>query len=236
MEYVLFGNIYFNESERTLNQHGKIEQLSLTQTRLLSALIKRKNKQITRNELLSNIWEKHGLVASNSNLNRNISLLRKSFQNYEIENAIETIPKQGFIFHGEVEMPGEKDEPIPKISHISKSKKFSSIILIAMIFTTLYLGGYYTVTKLNAEKEIKTIQIGKCIIKLSDKTKPKSIDYFLKTKLGREISYLCEKDNKIIFFDDNNIPTSNVNYESHTAICGGENKDECENYLSNNIH
>ena len=97
MQYLLDGIVHYNDESRILTDNKREVELSLATSRLLNALIDANNSQVSRTELLEKVWEEHGLVASDNNLNRNISLLRKAFLEFSLEDKIETIPKQGFV-------------------------------------------------------------------------------------------------------------------------------------------
>ena len=93
MQYLLDGIVHYNDESRILTDNKREVELSLATSRLLNALIDANNSQVSRTELLEKVWEEHGLVASDNNLNRNISLLRKAFLEFSLEDKIETIPK-----------------------------------------------------------------------------------------------------------------------------------------------
>ncbi|MDR9963976.1 winged helix-turn-helix domain-containing protein [Enterobacter cloacae subsp. cloacae] len=71
--------MHYNDESRILTDNKREVELSLATSRLLNALIDANNSQVSRTELLEKVWEEHGLVVSDNNLNRNISLLRKAF-------------------------------------------------------------------------------------------------------------------------------------------------------------
>ncbi|WP_161969181.1 winged helix-turn-helix domain-containing protein [Entomohabitans teleogrylli] len=72
--------------------------------RLLSELIKTNGTMVTREELLTRVWEDHGYRASNSNLNNYLSILRRNLTALLPESVlITTLPKQGIIFQASVE-------------------------------------------------------------------------------------------------------------------------------------
>ena len=60
---------------------------------------------MTRDELLQNVWDIHGLHSSNHTLNKYLSELRKHFKNFGVTSeCIATIPRIGFMFNGDVEV------------------------------------------------------------------------------------------------------------------------------------
>jgi TolB-like protein/DNA-binding winged helix-turn-helix (wHTH) protein/rhodanese-related sulfurtransferase len=72
---------------------------------VLLALIERRDRTVTKNELLDLVW--HGLVVEENNLQVQISTLRKVLG----PNAISTIPGQGYRFTLQAEVP-----PLPPIA------------------------------------------------------------------------------------------------------------------------
>lgn len=74
-------------------------ELSKPAARLFSEIISLNLKKgiATRDELLTNVWEEHGLVGSNNNLNTYISEIRKKLELIGIDpHLIVTVPKKGF--------------------------------------------------------------------------------------------------------------------------------------------
>lgn len=76
----------------TLNDGQPEIRLTITANSLLYFFIQHPGI-ITRDEVLKKVWDDNGLVSSNSNLNQYLSLLRKTFRHYGIDNIIVTIPK-----------------------------------------------------------------------------------------------------------------------------------------------
>lgn len=79
--------------------------LRLTMGRILVCLIEKHGHVVTRNELLNQVWDAHGLRSSSHTLNKYISELRKHFVHLGIaEETIITVPRVGFMFNGELEV------------------------------------------------------------------------------------------------------------------------------------
>jgi len=101
MRYIINNNIKYHEDKSELvSLHDHVEPLQLTATlnRLLSALVRNNNLVLSRETLLTQVWEAHGQVASGNNLNNTISILRKMFASLGEEEIIVTLPRQGFMF------------------------------------------------------------------------------------------------------------------------------------------
>ncbi|MGF1716788.1 winged helix-turn-helix domain-containing protein, partial [Photobacterium chitinilyticum] len=87
--------LYYDAIDGTLKldeQATSDTQLSITANALLYFLIQHPGV-LTRDEVMKKVWDDNGLVSSNSNLNQYLSLLRKSFRSYGIDNVIVTIPR-----------------------------------------------------------------------------------------------------------------------------------------------
>ncbi|MDT8208564.1 MULTISPECIES: winged helix-turn-helix domain-containing protein [Serratia] len=101
MRYIINNNIKYHEDRSELiSLHDDIPPVVLTATlnRLLSALVRNNNLVLSRETLLTQVWEAHGQVASGNNLNNTISILRKAFSSLGEEEIIVTLPRQGFMF------------------------------------------------------------------------------------------------------------------------------------------
>ncbi|KMJ11037.1 winged helix-turn-helix domain-containing protein [Serratia marcescens] len=101
MRYIINNNIKYHEDRSELiSLHDDIPPIVLTATlnRLLSALVRNNNLVLSRETLLTQVWEAHGQVASGNNLNNTISILRKAFSSLGEEEIIVTLPRQGFMF------------------------------------------------------------------------------------------------------------------------------------------
>jgi DNA-binding winged helix-turn-helix (wHTH) protein len=237
MNYLLENVVHYNEASRTLsNNHTEII-LPVSAARLLSLLLQKKNEQLSRNEILEQVWEQHGLVASNHNLNRNISILRKSLQELGLSDIIETIPKQGFILHCNFELISPIAEKTSNA--LNKSVLYNAGIkinlFIFLCFTMFFIVLYI---KYNEKSNIlyKYKTIGKCEVYIDKNlTDVNHVSVFFKTVLGEKIVETCKDITQTIFFDDNKTSLNDKTYATHVAICKKNNfkkGNECENYLN----
>lgn len=78
MNYLLENSVHYNEESRALENDNTEIILPVSAARLLSLLLQKNNEQLSRNEILEKVWEQYGLVASNHNLNRNVSILQEN--------------------------------------------------------------------------------------------------------------------------------------------------------------
>ena len=84
-------------SGELLYNNKKIKRFSIIQTRILVALLLKKNSVVTKDELIETGWP--GKFVVQNSLNVVISSLRKTLKEIEAEIDIETVPKRGFIIN-----------------------------------------------------------------------------------------------------------------------------------------
>ncbi|MGU3412524.1 transcriptional regulator [Enterobacteriaceae bacterium C34A] len=108
MVYLIDSRLIFRVEDGAMwpsGDEGAAVILTLTMSRLLTFLLDRQGEVITRNELLSNVWDAHGLRSSSHTLNKYISVLRKYFVEFGIAGeCISTLPRVGFMFNREIEV------------------------------------------------------------------------------------------------------------------------------------
>lgn len=95
MRYNINARIIYDASDGTLTLPGSPEpdsQLSITASALLYFML-RNTGVISRDEILKKVWDDNGLTSSNSNLNQYLSMLRKTFRHYDIDNIIVTVSR-----------------------------------------------------------------------------------------------------------------------------------------------
>lgn len=111
--------IFFPESnilKGTGDNSGIEDELARPTSRLLLALIIRKNTMITRDELLDIVWSDYGGIPSGSNLNNHLTLLRKRFDFWGVSrNTIVTVPRKGVIFRAAVYEEDADDADVPSV-------------------------------------------------------------------------------------------------------------------------
>lgn len=93
-------------------------QLSITANALLFYFIQHRGV-ISRDDVLKAVWDDNGLISSNSNLNQYLSLLRKAFRQYGIENIIVTVARGRLEFNSEVSLELIDDIKISPIESIN---------------------------------------------------------------------------------------------------------------------
>lgn len=100
VHYIIDKTILFNSNEHTLEQTHEphtVVTLTMTMSRLLLFLVTKHGESVTKDDILSQVWEAHGLRASTNSLNKYISDLRQTFRTLGLNGEIiVTIPRLGF--------------------------------------------------------------------------------------------------------------------------------------------
>ena len=147
MRYIINNNNKYHEDRSELiSLHDDIPPIALTATlnRLLSALVRNNNLVLSRETLLTQVWEAHGQVASGNNLNNTISILRKAFSSLGEEDIIVTLPRQGFMFTAtELKTTDSLAEMlmVQNAAPVGKAVPFAEPAVRLMRFKHIMLGG-----------------------------------------------------------------------------------------------
>ena len=104
-----FGNAELRPEQRKLLMGGKDSRIGACAFDLLLTLVERRDRVVTKNELLDAVWP--GLVVEESNLQVHISSLRKVLG----PEVIVTIPGRGYRFTGALDGPaaGQSNATVP---------------------------------------------------------------------------------------------------------------------------
>lgn len=108
-----FGKFRLDVHKKVLWHENHPVELPLKEIELLCVLTEKRGDVVTKNELLERVWS--GAFVEESNLSRHIYLLRKTFKDYgEVEDFIQTVPRRGYRFAGEVREVASGDLIIEK--------------------------------------------------------------------------------------------------------------------------
>ncbi|NYS31960.1 transcriptional regulator [Pantoea sp. WMus005] len=109
MIYIIDEQITYNSDDCTLSHLPTQETLSLSISsgRLFEQLLNSDGEILSRDTLLTEVWDKYGLRGSNSNLNQYLSILRRALAAYGCENLIITIPKIGIRLNTDIKIERE---------------------------------------------------------------------------------------------------------------------------------
>lgn len=135
MFFICNNSLLFNPETHAISLVGQPESvltLSAPAARLLQEFIRNKGCDLSREELITRVWEAYGFTPSGNNLNKAVSELRKSFQVLgECQEMIVTLPRYGFRFDAEVISHPKLlfcvSDPEPTTIPISLNSKISQI-------------------------------------------------------------------------------------------------------------
>lgn len=114
MIYIIDDQITYNSDDCTLSHIPTQESLSLSISsgRLFEQLLNSGGEILSRDTLLTEVWDRYGLRGSNSNLNQYLSLLRRALAAYGCQNLIMTLPKIGIRLNPEIRIVRQTAQPV----------------------------------------------------------------------------------------------------------------------------
>ena len=113
---VLFSDFEVDLSTGELFQHGRKQRLSGQPADVLRYLIRHAGALVSRDELRSALWPADTFVDFDHGLNSCIQRIRQALGDSVVSpRFIETLPKQGYRFIGEIRLP---EEPAPGLSKV----------------------------------------------------------------------------------------------------------------------
>jgi len=258
MKYKINTLLYYNAAEGSLKaEHGDTEtQLSITANALLFFMIQNPGV-IGRDEVMRRVWDDNGLVSSNSNLNQYLSMLRKTFRHYDIDNIIVTVA------HGRLELNPDisieliddtlllpisqttNEQPAVSDKHVINSRltsyftadycwTYTSIILL-LLAVTLFGWTYFSDTPLHAMK-LTALAPGECELFSTDEISNASIgkNYIANFHAVKERNRLsCRKDESFLFFYSDKLQTKGLGraFMAHCSIYKKNKFSYCDNYF-----
>ncbi|QHB34834.1 hypothetical protein F0T03_18145 [Yersinia canariae] len=130
---ILCQGVIFNSWKRTLTQQEAIVLLSESETCLLKMLLA---KTCSKREVMYEIWEKRGVIVTESSYYKLVRQLRSSFKKARLdESLIATLPRIGISYTGTKKtLPVESASVAPLKNKIVRKK---NIIDIAITSCTL---------------------------------------------------------------------------------------------------
>lgn len=242
MKSIINDQVEYDSTRKSLKHRDTTIILSASTARLLELFIAYKNQQLHREFIIEEVWKKHGMAPSGHSLNKSISILRKAFSELGAENPIETLPRQGFLFHASVndeQSSFSRDVPVRSVTETVNSPvtpKRKNILLFILLFA--FLGSAVLILPaLNSGTTnfIYIRAIGDCELYTADDNNADKTKAFLSSDMWRKVNTICHNGKKtIVFYDDNNLSAGNNLKENFLGICtldkGGVAR-ECENYL-----
>lgn len=187
--YVINGQVAFAPDDACIYMWGDESEntcghLTALPGRLLDYLLKNSGRTLSRDELLTAVWEAFGIPPSGHSLNQNISLLRRLIIEYGLSSeVIRTIPREGYTIDPELVEVIDIPPPmltLPQINTESRNEfntkkgyaqwafRFLAFMVAAFFLMTLANHFYYL---LNSDEEhftevslIKLMALEGCIV------------------------------------------------------------------------
>ncbi|MEQ1605080.1 MAG: winged helix-turn-helix domain-containing protein [Pyrinomonadaceae bacterium] len=144
-----FGEFRLDSSERTLRRSGEMIVLPPRVFDTLNLLVQRNGTVISKQEMMDSIWP--DAFVEEANLTQNIYLLRKTLGKTPNEKDwIETLPRKGYIFSGNVELLGPEipdadgtGEAAAVVPVPTRRFRFAVGIIGLVLFAGLATGAYF---------------------------------------------------------------------------------------------
>lgn len=256
MRYIINNKIKYHEDRSELvdiNAELPPQPLTATLNRLLSTLVRNNNLVLSRDTLLTQVWEAHGQVASGNNLNNTISILRKMFAALGEDDIIVTLPRQGFMFTAtslkttDSLAESSPETPIPAAAESAlptkplRAQRFKRLGLAALLLLAAGSGlwawqdaGYAPISTVSVGN------IGSCEVKFIasyHKTGSGKADLaHLQTLLDKRNHIHCSEPATLLYYDSQSVVPGSAErvrssyffYCPQTAMAAG--KAQCENY------
>ncbi|MEH8171142.1 winged helix-turn-helix domain-containing protein [Aeromonas veronii] len=109
--YKIAEDIFFSAAIFRLSKGDKDIKLSNKEAELLEMLCDEAGSVIPRSKLQDALWPNQD--NTDTNLNRQILSLRRKLESFGLMDAIDTIPRVGYMFCAPIELAGETEEPAP---------------------------------------------------------------------------------------------------------------------------
>jgi DNA-binding winged helix-turn-helix (wHTH) protein len=245
MKYIIDNSIEFNSDDDSLVYlvTNDLLHLPIPASRLLEEILSSDGHVLTREYLLENVWDKHGLRGTGNNLKQYMSILRRNLSLFECNDLIITLPKIGFQLNTKiyvssvVSLPSAHSTIKPISIHKENPENFGLTNLLLFFFIAFLVTASVVLWYFLSPND--SIQV----TKLSDVSCPifytKSIRTEDKSIILEKINNIlvsnklnCTKSNVIIYGDDIG-SISKKNRRTLLSFCtlnDNKNFSSCENY------
>ncbi|RIN62133.1 DNA-binding response regulator [Staphylococcus simulans] len=96
-----WGDVQVDLGKGVLERGNETAHLSKTEMLILEILLKHRNKIVSRDEIITALWDDEAFVSDNT-LTVNINRLRKKLADFGLTNAIETRVGKGYLAHDNI--------------------------------------------------------------------------------------------------------------------------------------
>jgi DNA-binding winged helix-turn-helix (wHTH) protein len=184
----------------TNNETGTQTKLEPRLIEILCVLAKNREKLVSREMLISKIWNNYG--GAEDGLNQGISFLRKALGDTN-KQIIETVPKKGYVLHATITDNLNVEKAEPKKEKTAKRQLYFLLILLGIIILVAMI--LFMVDKSEMSNKVEKHP---SLILQSDSVVSKNWR-------GKNYKLVYGKGDKIILYENNTqIADSNlINYE-----------------------
>lgn len=114
--------IIFDSEKRQLSDRRQVVELNENMSRCLLVLALNAGHIITKETLISQVWEQQGVVVSETSVRQTLSQLRKAFAAFGLhQGVILTVPRKGYkLLHAELIRVVAQDLPTPNIPSVTQ--------------------------------------------------------------------------------------------------------------------
>lgn len=250
MKYLIDNTIEFNSDDGTLHYPASqdVIKLTLPAARLLEEFLSSEGRELTREYLLENVWDKHGLHASGNNLNQYVSIVRRNLAMFDCPELIVTLPKVGFKLNTAIsvqrlESPevaaSAPDFPVQAITGAAEPSSFilprrAVFILLSVLLVAGVASGIWKYNDAtNGITEIKQPDTGCTIIFLKDIADNAKANVMERVDRTLKMNNLTCKAGQVIIYNSELSYSSKNNARTLLSLCSVGNKKEiisCDNF------
>ena len=234
MKFIINDDIYFYSEDCILRKGSEDVLLPPVCARILTYLLQNNNSLIPRDKLLQVGWEDIGLSPSNNSLNNYVVLLRKSFNNFGVQDFLITIPKYGFS----IKIDSLTVENIENRTHGNKKKKVTKCLALITLMIFIFLMALYIFLDSSSKTKYSNYHlynsIDRCNVFYHKDVVKSSITAYLKTTRAEKIMSSCKKVMADIFFDDEKDRSGSPYNSTILTFCSKDSKgnvSECKNHI-----
>ncbi len=153
---VRFGAFEFDQDNRQLTKRGMRLKVSGQPMEILSLLLERPGEIVTREDLCQRLWPDNTFVDFEHSLNAAVNKLREVLADASSDpRYIETVPRRGYRFIGEIETVQAPQEPTEGIHLVEPAtaqpnkRRWLPWLAVAVVCTAISAGTWYWLSRPN---------------------------------------------------------------------------------------
>ena len=239
MRYNINARFIYDATDGTLTLPQSDEpdsQLSLTASALFNFFL-RHTEIVSREEVLKKVWDDNGLTSSNSNLNQYLSMLRKTFRHYGVDNIIVTVSRGYLQLNPEVIIEALDNAPpvSPPPAHARGMCWYMAgacLLTIALLLVTFSLVGIsesqpIALTRLS-HSQCELLASDEMRRSVSEESYGKNFD-----EVRQRLSIACKPGERFLFFYGDRLETNGLGrvFLAHCAMHEDNPFSYCDNYF-----